>query len=1072
MNRSRPDGVGFWRRRTAALRVGALATASAMLATLLIVLPQPPSAQAALTSMPTGFVDELVVGELPYPTAMAFTPEGDLFVALKSGEVHVVDDGDLRPEPFIDISEIVHDNDDRGLLGLTIHPEFPAEPYVYLLYTYDPPGVTQDQGWPVAGRVSRLERFTADPDHGYLRAVPGSGLVLAGTNSTRENIGNENDGRDPATVSCMTGGTLAGDPIDDCLASDENSHTIGSVAFDNQGNLLFTNGDGANYNSPDPRALQAQNLDSLSGKVLRIDPLTGAGVPDNPFYDESDAHSNRSKVWSYGLRNPFRMAIHPGTGTPWIGDVGWGTWEEINHGKGANFGWPCYEGGVVEGTEGANTVSHQQGTYATNQATFEGCGELYAEGLEAVVAPVYSYDHSAGGASANAGAFYGGEYYPEEYRGALFITDYDRRWIRTLHFDDAGEITDVEDFAAVSDTGSGPVQILSGPDSNIYWVKYSSNGGEIRRIRYAGQGNFPPVALASASATSGTVPLTVEFTGAGSYDPDGDDLSFSWDFGDGSELSTEMSPTHVYESSGVHTAELTVTDNSPEQNSSTTTVIISAGTDPPMASVDPLPESYKVGDIVTFRGGGTALGDPIPATDHRWEIRLWHNTHMHYVTPEWAADPEDPLKSTGTFEVDEHGDETWYEVCLTVTGPSGLEDVACEETVPDRIEYQVNTQPAGLAVSYEDEGLQVLGPATIRPVRDSHQTLSVAPIQSRRTFVGWSDGETSRSRSFVAGTEPRGFTALYENLAPTIEIEASGAATGPAPYEANLSATVVDPENDELTVTWSDGDIELGTGRNLVHVFDEPGTHEVTAVVTDSLGAEAVDTIQVHVGAALTLPSPWQTRAVGPVYEPGAASMVGDTLDLSVGGRDIWGGGDEFRYVYHPVEGDFSLTGRIAGLEAPDSWAKAGIMLRDGLDASAPNLAVVVNGAGDSHVQQRAEAGGDTTVLSSGPADHGWMRLARSGNVVTAAVSDDGNDWQDLAPEIWVPEPEQYLGFVLSAHGGYPPATAQIRDISGDAVPTDPDPVVESGWVSEMPLLDVVNGHGPVELDSSNGEDA
>ena len=78
---------------------------------------------------------------------------------------------------------------------------------------------------------------------------------------------------------------------------------------------------------------------------MRIDPITGEGLSDNPFFN-GNPDANRSKVYQYGLRNPFRMSVDPVSGQLYIGDVGWTQWEEINAGNaGDNFGWPYYEGG-------------------------------------------------------------------------------------------------------------------------------------------------------------------------------------------------------------------------------------------------------------------------------------------------------------------------------------------------------------------------------------------------------------------------------------------------------------------------------------------------------------------------------------------------------------------------------------------------------------------------------------------------------------------------------------------------------------------------------------------------------
>ena len=112
------------------------------------------------------------------------------------------------------------------------------------------------------------------------------------------------------------------------------------------GALYVSIGDGTSFNTTDPRTVSVQNIDSLSGKILRIDPLTGLGLPDNPFVEPGDDLSaNHSKVYQLGLRNPFSMGFAQ-DGRLFISNTGWYSWEEIESGHaGANFGWPYFEGG-------------------------------------------------------------------------------------------------------------------------------------------------------------------------------------------------------------------------------------------------------------------------------------------------------------------------------------------------------------------------------------------------------------------------------------------------------------------------------------------------------------------------------------------------------------------------------------------------------------------------------------------------------------------------------------------------------------------------------------------------------
>src|SRR5262245_3889751 len=107
---------------------------------LLGILGQPVRSEATLTFTPPGFVEDVIASGLPFATGIAFAPDGRLVITLKSGIVRVYQNGTLLPTPFIDISAQTSDSNDRGLLGVAVHPDFPHTPYVYLLFTWNPPG--------------------------------------------------------------------------------------------------------------------------------------------------------------------------------------------------------------------------------------------------------------------------------------------------------------------------------------------------------------------------------------------------------------------------------------------------------------------------------------------------------------------------------------------------------------------------------------------------------------------------------------------------------------------------------------------------------------------------------------------------------------------------------------------------------------------------------------------------------------------------------------------------------------------------------------------------------------------
>jgi glucose/arabinose dehydrogenase/PKD repeat protein len=856
-----------------------------------------PQAGAVLTYVPAGFTDELVAGGLPFATGIAFSRDGRLFIALKSGVVRVHRNGALLPAPFVDLSAQVNDNHDRGLLGIALHPEFPTQPYLYLLFTHDPPATADNGG---GGRVSRLVRVTADVAQDFDVAVAGSStpqsipggpghLVLVGANSTKANIGNESNGRDKTRASCMTGLTMAGAPIQDCIPSDENSHSIGTVLFGSDGSLFLGSGDGSNYTEVDHRALRAQDLDSLAGKILRIDPLTGAGLPDNPYFEPGAPSSNRSRVWSLGLRNPFRFALNPLTNQPFIGDVGWNSWEEIDTGKGANFGWPCYEGGVSGGgVEGGNSTSLQMSSYRTNSSTSAACNALYAQGLGAVKAPIFSYSHSgtdgygvSGGASANAGAFYTGTVYPSAFQNVLFILDYNRRWIRSLSFDALG-VASVQNFARES--GLGMVQALIGPDTNLYVVVYNSSGSSVRRIRYTAGGNTPPTAVVSATPTSGTTPLDVHFSSLGSFDPDAQPLATSWDFGDGG-TSTAAHPDHTYATAGVYTAVLTLSETTAPFANRTAQVVISVGHSPPLATItNPADDAeYEVGDVIAYAGFATEAGLPVDPSQLSWELRNHHNEHVHFDTL--------PNGAGGSFSVDEHGDDVRYELCLTATVGGVLTDVRCVDLFPRKGTVTFASEPVGMQVSYEDEGLDLATPAIVHPVIGSHQTVSVDAIQQGRTFTDWADGPTGTSRSFLVGAEPITLTARFQNRPPEAAAGFTLGGEGQGLVATFDSAGTIDPESTPLTFLWDFGDGAMSSEPAPVHAYAHPGSFDVTLIVTDALGAtdELALTVAIADGDADGIPDADDNCATTSNADQadGDGDGVGNECDTQCGGVPI-----------------------------------------------------------------------------------------------------------------------------------------------------------------------------------------
>jgi glucose/arabinose dehydrogenase len=456
---------------------------------------------------PGNFTRLPIVSGLTQPTAFEWTPNGErMYIAEKSGIVKVFENGNVLATPFIDISQQVNNVRDRGLLGIEVHPDFPNNPYIYLLFTHDPQEVYNPENINnpnnLAGpdeegnRPSKLIRVTADASTNFTTAVAGSEVVLLGTNSTWANTSRPDLNSTPATteagqiapsgiINRLTGQRFTSTQdylnnlsnavnIQDYLATDSESHTVGDLEFAPDGSLFVTNGDGVSYNRVDPRAIRVQDVNNLSGKVLRINPITGQGYDNNPFHQAGDSlDSNRSKVFNYGLRNPFRMTINPTTGLPVVGDVGKGLWEEANTGRGQNFGWPYYEGG-----DGISLIQPEYSSLPQAQA-------FYNSG-QPVTAAFYAYPHTPGGNAILMGDYYTSNVYPSVYRNNLFIGDIAKGTIEALTLNSQGRVVASRRFDTIPGRN---VQLTQGRDGLMYYANLDR--GEIGRWVVSG-GNAAP----------------------------------------------------------------------------------------------------------------------------------------------------------------------------------------------------------------------------------------------------------------------------------------------------------------------------------------------------------------------------------------------------------------------------------------------------------------------------------------------------------------------------------------------------------------------------------------------------
>lgn len=730
-------------RRAGAVR---LASLLAVLSSLLAL----PSLASAEPQLPPLFQDEVVFEGIEQPVNFRFAPDGRVFVATKPGEILVYENlNDPVPTVFADLRGDVYDHGDRGLLGIELDPEFETgRPYLYALYTWSHIlGEPWDPEHPKYGQVG----VSGDPECKGLNlsnsCLVSGRLVRLEENSLVPNHAVEEAGR-PKEKELLQGW---------CQQFD--SHSIGELAFGNEGALYVSGGDGASYESvpdwgqlptsggsgpnpcgdpPSPAgttptpmaesqggALRSQNLELLNGAILRIDPDTGAAFPGNPL--AASGNENTRRTVAKGFRNPFRFTFDPATGEIYSGNVGSSEIEEIDRFQAPptalyNSGWPCYEG-----------IQRQ---FQFKTLGLDACAALYKaeeEGHSQTTEPFFTYSHkqtvvpedecpTESGSAVSGLSFYEGGHYPPKYEGALFFADAVRGcfWVMYEGADGKPDPSTTERFLRESKIYPG-VKIAEGPDGYLYYADLFGENfseGSIHRIGFS---ETAPTARLKAEPSYGLYDSGGDFettlNASASSDPNQSSASLTYEW--------DLNEDGIYESSGgAQTKAVTFTEAEQEArenanpkksanrivavrvkdsggSTSVARVTVYPGDKPPVVTItSPLPsKKWSVGDPIDLNAKATdATGaEIVNPLPYYWVTRMAH-------CPD-PAHPDachvHPLQTFSgirhaEFTAPQHEYPSYIEIVLRVSDKRGLSGVASLNLQPSTVDVSLASEPAGI----------------------------------------------------------------------------------------------------------------------------------------------------------------------------------------------------------------------------------------------------------------------------------------------------------------------------------------------------------------------------------------
>ena len=569
------------------------------------------------------------------PLQLAIAPDRKVYYIERGGNVKMYNPTNslISLLGHIDVEEQVED----GLLGITLDNGFMTNRFLYLFYS---PNTTNS--WQNISRFTVTSSNTLDmASEKVLLTIP----LIRG-------IGNHAAG----CLFMHTNGDLyisAGDNTDPFSSSGYAplDQRAGRAAYDSE--------------------KSASNENDLRGKILRIHPQPDGTytIPSGNLFAPGTPNT-RPEIYAMGCRNPFRFSVDEATGWVYWGEVGPDStsddptrgpkgYDEWNQARApGNFGWPYFVGNnkpyiqydFATGISGsafnplAPTNNSPNNTGPTNLPPAQSAWLWYPyDG-----SPEFPELNGGGGRTAMGGPVYhfntnvvNSKKLSAYYDKTLFIWEWSRNYIKEVKLDESGNVLKISPFLP-SFTFIRPIDLKIGPDGSMYVIEWGTgfNGSnpdaKLVRIDYTG-GNHAPVAVAKGTPDSGLAPLTVQFSSAGSFDQDTNDvISLSWSFfGDGTTNSTAPSPSFTYTSNGNYQAQLTVRDLVGNQSVANVPIIV--GNSRPVVTISQPPNGaiFDWGKGLAYQASvfdaedGSTTNGTIACSNLVIAPLLGHNDHAH-----------------------------------------------------------------------------------------------------------------------------------------------------------------------------------------------------------------------------------------------------------------------------------------------------------------------------------------------------------------------------------------------------------------------------------------------------------